>query len=504
MYLLFIFTFLACSDDKIDDQLSDSNTIDIVFVNGKLHFNKRETLIDFLEKTTVNEFEQTILGFQSLGFKPLLPIFIDENDAEIDEFLKRKSNDTQGSTNGIRISDEDIDLSDTLIASDDFASLLNEDREIYVDDKYYIYTSSGLYFSDIEKESYLNEYLTSIDHSSSRFSNGCNDNPVISADVHEGAVTEIDNEISHFTVSCGSSSDQDDYSYGGTSGNTGSSTNNTDEKPPLLEPQSFGLCVYSENSLFQQVFGNTVKCNDYHDSTHRIQTKVFNENYFLWSNIGVSAKYQKKRFIGWSRSGTSDGVVLGINRATYTYEDPLSPYNALDPNRVIFKYAGTSYDIMGNVIPDYPINPKSWPFNPRATLGALEVTILGQEVYYPISGADANESINQLLSQARGVVPGLNDDLNDNEVGVNIVKYLPNKFKVAIADVVETAPEKAKKVFDVNFLLTYNSNTTNNLNLQAFAEQLNAKKYDEYEIDMYGAGLRGGIWKGKRIIGSGN
>jgi len=51
--------------------------------------------------------------------------------------------------------------------------------------------------------------------------------------------------------------------------------------------------------------------------------------------------------------------------------------------------------------------------------------------------------------------------------------------------------------FDFNFLLTYDL-YNGNFN---FFKQFNAKKYDVAEIDIYGAALRNGVWKGKRVIG---
>lgn len=312
----------------------------------------------------------------------------------------------------------------------------------------------------------------------------------MSLNLVEGTVTQITPKISLYSVCSGGGSG------GSSDGSSGGSPNNV---IPLLVPQNFGTCSYSEDSLFQQVFGNTVKCNDYHDSTHRIQTKVWNENYLIWSSVGASAKYQKKRIIGWSESSTSDGVRLGINHAIYTYETNFSPYNALDPNRVIFKYKGVNYDMTGNVVTTYPINPSEWPFIEKETYGAIEITILGEDLYYPLKGKDANKSINTLLSQARNLINGLSSDMKQDKVGVNIVKFLPNSFQVTQADILLKHSSQAKKIFDFNYLVEWESNSNWGENL---LNQLgNSTKYEKIDIDIYGAALRNGVWKGKRIRG---
>ena len=267
----------------------------------------------------------------------------------------------------------------------------------------------------------------------------------------------------------------------------------------MLVPQSFGVCAYSEDSIFQQIFGNTVKCNDYHDSDHRIQTKVWNENYLIWSSVGASAKYQKKRLVGWSESSTSDGVRLGINHAIYTYKTNISPYNAIDPKRVIFKYKGVNYDMYGNVVPKYPINSSAWPFPQNETLGAIEIYIFGDDQYWPLTGKDANKSINQLLSQARSAISGLSNDMTQDKVGVQIVKFLPSSFEITQTDILLKHSSQAKKIFDFNFLLKFNSSSSGWYS--TVTDQLNAKKYEKIEIDMYGAALRNNVWKGKRIQG---
>lgn len=507
----------SCSKEKeinLDTLNSDNELTNIQVIDNKLKFESSESLVSFIEQKDEEELKGEIKGLSEKGFNSLAPLFDENDDEAIDEFLAQKQSKIaeKGYLYSLKESDE-IDTEDELISDTRFASILNEDREIYVGDNYYVYTTTGLYFCKIEDEDYLKNYLNELkgttaskstflklatpaciieENHLAKETSKTSINDELTLNPISGEVMPIDQKINYFTT-CGNGQQS---SNGGTT-----TTTTTTSAPviPMLIPQNFGTCAYSENSLFQQVFGNTVKCNDYHDSTHRIQTKVWNENYLIFATVGVSAKYQKKRFIGWSESVTSDEVRLGINHAIYTYKSPISPYNPFDPSRVVVKYKGISYDLYGNIVQNFPIEPNAWPYAQNETVGEVDIEIFGAELYYPLTGNQANSTINQLLSLIRSNFTGLGNDLNQDKVGVNIIKFLPNEFKIVRTDIVKKHSSQVKETFDVNFLLTLKNSS--DLNFKTFTDQINSEKYDDLDIDIYGAALRNGVWKGKRIVG---
>ena len=89
--------------------------------------------------------------------------------------------------------------------------------------------------------------------------------------------------------------------------------------------------------------------------------------------------------------------------------------------------------------------------------------------------------------------------LVEDKIGVNIIKYLPRKTKIVRTDILKAHQSQAKENFDTNFVITITNNS--GANFQTFTDQLNAKKYDDLDIDIYGAALKDGVWKGKRIRG---
>lgn len=513
MYVsILCFHIISCNHDSIENiagsKESHENVTEpfneIELTDGLLQFHSQESLTDFIENSSDVDLDNKISDLMHYGFQPLRPMFKDLDSTEIEQFLARKLKkiNSNGILYSMKMEKDGIDLDDELISDNKFAKLLNEDRAIIVGDSYYIYTTNGLYFCKKKHRKKLKKYLKALGNDKSfkpSLPRGCDARKIntietgLSMTPIPGKVTSITTEISRFSTSCGGGS-------GGGGGNPKSPP--VSNLIPMLISQNFGTCTYSENSLFQQIFGNTVKCNDYHDSKHRIQTKVWNENYFIWSSVGASAKYQKKRAIGWSESSTSDGVRLGINHAIYTYKTNFSPYKAHDPKRVIFKYKGVNYDQYGKIVPSYPINSSTWPFPKNETIGSIEIYIFGNDKYWPLTGKDANKSINQLLSQARSVIKGLSNDMVKDKVGVQIVKFLPTSFKITRADILLKHKSKAKMTFDFNFLLKFKSRSSGTF--QTLVNQLNSKKYEKIEIDMYGAAIRNAKWKGKRIIGNVN
>ncbi|WP_396632920.1 hypothetical protein [Maribacter sp. R86514] len=501
---------LAASCDKEESkpitEMDYSETVipEIIVEENTLSFDSEESLRNFMQNEDVEATDNILQTLAVSGFSSLRPIFNDLEGPEVEKFLVSKSSKikNKGSLYSSKNSDDEIDLDDELISDERFAKILNDDREIFVGKNYYVYTTKGLFFCKKSKRKKLKSLLETLENSTTSKLEARYDLPeceniykvsseAMNLNSPSGSIIALDEDINFFS-SCGGGGG----STGGGSTGGGTTTSTT---VPLLVPQNFGSCSYTENSIFQQIFGNTVTCNDYHDSTHRIQTKVWNENWLLWASVGASAKYQKKRLIGWSESSTSDGVRLGINHAIYTYNSSVSPYNAVDPKRVIFKYKGVNYNQYGNVVTSYPINSSAWPFPQNETLGAIEIYIFGDDQYFPLTGKEANKTINDLLSQARGAIRGLSNDMNNDKVGVQIVKFLPSSFKVTQTDILLKNSSKAKKTFDFNFLLSFNSGSSGVF--QTVANQLNAEKYDKIEIDMYGAALRNNVWKGKKIRG---
>ncbi len=390
---------------------------------------------------------------------------------------------------------------------------MNENREIYVGDSLYVYTTVGEFACKISDEDHLKNYLSNESSKISskqsliaargncniRKSGGSNDmlTPV------RLTATAVDDRIVRYK-SCGGGG-----SSSGSGGSSSGGSTSLQASIPIIKPMSFGACQYSEDSIWQSIFGNRIKCNDYHDSTHRVQTQFYNENYGLFNKIGMKVKYQKKRFVGWSQSGTADFVEMGVNSLMFTYKSPINIKNPWANEHVKYKYKGVTYDFQGRVIQDRIIEP-AWPLdNEKEVLIPLVIEIndfIAPKWNIRFGGFTAghlNDAIKAVLKEAKGALGSVfKKELADNKVKVRIVRYGKDDIKIVVASRVTRGKSYTDYKFPPTFLLSYNSENGDNV-WKHFIDQLNTTKHENVYIDMYGAALRRNVLKGKRVIGKG-
>ena len=186
----------------------------------------------------------------------------------------------------------------------------------------------------------------------------------------------------------------------GGSGGGGSGTSNT-KKYPLDKKYELGTCVVKDESIWQQIFGAAETCNDYFSNNRRVKTKFWNQNYLIYSSIGVKVKHQKKNWGIWDASSATDFVELGINYASWTYKYESTEldriYNSFAKNTLI-KYKGKTYSTNGTVLSDYPVSVPNWPFNGDDPLiYGLEIYVFGNNI---LGSVNQGKTANKLLRDA--------------------------------------------------------------------------------------------------------
>ena len=178
MCTLTIFS-ISCEDTIQESDSFKSSTLEAIsevkIVNGTAHISNKASLVHMMKEYQKNGeyqkiFDNQIAKFQSNGFKPLTPIFDKLNESQIVEFVERKKvrlskrkidfgfNDFQARVSG----DQAITLDDDLIYDPAFASILNEDREIVVENDLYRYTEMGLFKVAVENAAILGAYLENL------------------------------------------------------------------------------------------------------------------------------------------------------------------------------------------------------------------------------------------------------------------------------------------------------------------------------------------------------
>lgn len=465
-----------------------------------------------------NNFNNEIRKMQNKGFKPLTPIF-DENDTEkIENFFLTKKQRLQkrniefGITAKSAVSDDEIDFDDELISDPALAGLLNESKEIYVADSLYKYTETGLYFCLIKDKQKLYNYLDKLSATSKKkqitnrlapcdeqypqLEKGSSTNKIIQE------VTEVSEGINLFIpiTDCNS-------------GGGGSTPTPTPVlTSPTLIKQNLPICRIEKQGWLEKIFGETeVDTEDYGDGK-RVKVKFWNQNYFLFSSIGCSARFQKRVKIlgisGWQKSYATQ-IELGINNIEYTYNFNVPQFNAskYQYSTVFFESNGLKFNQEGRVIDKMPTGKSSFIFDSESPQDALNITICN-DILTLLNAKEANMIIDNLAKAAVNALPGMADKyLLQNKIANGKIKYnviiatpLDNKvtFKVMGVKWTNNDDNAITNYFDFNFLITWDSTYENP---EDYLKGLKgAKKYNALSADIYGAALHDNVWKGRRLV----
>ena len=475
-----------------------------------------------------NVFNAEVRVLQGKGFEPLTPIFNENQTTEIQNFVSRKKNRIGNRNRELGIasksastSEDEIDLDDELILDPVLSGLLNEDREIIIADSLYKYTETGLYFCLVKDKQKMYTYLSTLTPSAKRNKIAkiasrvapCREQEMLktaSKVIPEQEVTEVSDGISLFIPS---------RSCDGL--NIYNPPAPVAVVPPTIIPSpkliksSLEISRVDKSGFFEKIFGESeVDTEDYGDG-RRIKIKFWNQNYFVFSSLGCSARFQKReKILGvayWEKSYATQ-IELGVNDVSYDYNYNVPVYNAAKYNYENFfiEINGVKYAGSGKQIIEFPSGSTNFPFSEPAP-EQLVVHIYRKDLFE--INYDANEiynkavdlAVKQAFKQIVSYNPALASVASKVENGdipyqVIAVNPLSNKATISTQGLKWTNNDDnaITHYFDFNFLLTYKSSYAN---AGDYLEGLKgATKYTEVRADIYGAALHNNVWKGRRLI----
>lgn len=82
--------------------------------------------------------------------------------------------------------------------------------------------------------------------------------------------------------------------------------------------EKMSTCIYEEHG-FDHIFGPSKKCIDKFASDRRIKTRAWNQNFLVYSSVGIRTKTQKRTLGVWWASD-SDEIELGYEIVKYMFE----------------------------------------------------------------------------------------------------------------------------------------------------------------------------------------
>jgi len=549
--LVVLALLFSCNKDDVSIAAENQETSadDIKIENGILSFSSKGFLketVDGLKQMETSEKETKLEKFYKNGFMPLYPHFKESDVNLIQEYSERKtaklkkqktfkaslkSNYSKGVPTE---TDEDGELveeyDDDLISDDEFASFLNDERELIVGDSLYKFTYSGMFSVKKEDKALLDAYIdqnnidylipdaSTIVRGETQPTEGVKlsvptkekmQQPLNECDMYDGGGPSIETDIIAPSIikelSCGS---------GGSGGSSTTTTNTIDHTASLQSyMNTLGACNTINGFLDSGfgIFGTSKKCYENFDSKYRTKTKFWKEKYYVYNSIGIKVKHQKKGWTGLWRAKSTDEVGLAIKLATFSYTINIPNFPASYAPKKLYFFEDKIFDSEAKAVsynnaiykpakPDIPflndVTVVEWI---DETFG-YELTVeKARKLFYTGAWAGAKA----IVKSERG----------EEAKRVVHILYTATKVIVTYADL-ENRKLNTKKIvnrFDFNFGIGFkfdvhvDSNGQFSTNIDGWGDLKNHLKipklydYKEIEIDFVGVSRKGNVWKGSNL-----
>ena len=522
MLIVTVFIFNACNEEQLSpvDPAVDTNGLNNAIVeDGRIVFDNPSSLESFMKdaqaKDFIDEYVPSIRKYENYGFNSLVPLFEEDDIVRIEEYKQAKIARLrkESAKNGRAFYEEDIDDEDELIADSYFASLLNEKRELQVGDMVYKYTEYGAFYTMKDNLNKLYQYLENVNSSKL-------------ASLPAGEDTEIVPGIYLFKQDYRASI-QDSYQYenargidtvttdltptfepiDGPDGGGGGSAPKPKPIPSAPDPLTLGSCGAMNSNLITKIFGPAITCHDYFDSKKRIRVRAWNQNFAVYSSLGVKVKSQRKRVGIWWESD-ADELILGIDVASFKIPAMGSIPSSVTNYSYEYSYNGYLVDQYGNIssrnyfptkpFKDFPVRDTDHEFITAYIFGG---SAFGINTSYTLTGSDINKYAKDAFKSG---VDALKSHFSKSTLASKpavIVHTTDRDIYLTIANYKKKATNKSRieEVFDWNVLVKLSFNPSTFSGFSSLNPQPVSYSYKEYIGSFYGMGRRGSTWKGRRV-----
>ena len=514
LVVLFILTGCTQDENYLREEPSDiqinQHVIDgIQLESNKIKFSSKTELSNFIKSKTEEEFKDISINLRKSGFKSLTPRFLHSENKEEREYLEKKKDRLQKKSNlytSKNTSDSEVELDDELIMDSRFATLLNENREIIVGDSLYVYTTRGLFYAKAEDEEDLRRYLRSLEEQ-------MNTNKYIQEEPCLETYDTPEN-ISYYSDCGGGGTGGGGYTGGG-------GTSTSYDEFPLDIKRSLTVCTVEAESLWQKIFGEAETCHDYFADDRRAKTTFWNQNYYIFSSIGMRVKHQKRNWGIWDSSDATDYIELGITNVSFKYHYNTQVYDDIFWNiqsEVIIKWKGVTYTADGRVIYGYPLQASTLPLDAsdNASLSVYLLnknrTIIDEQQANDIIRDAARSFISNYGSSLETPVSNTADNLSIDGV---VIDPLSNSITMMVVGKTYRGIDASsvEKYLDFNIMANMTLKLSGgsysvgengpvyNSGVNSTFDAFGATSYTDVTLDMYGVVRRdGNVYRGNRMI----
>lgn len=368
-----------------------------------------------------------------------------------------------------------IDLMDELLPDQNLASILDERLEVQVEDMIYKVTPYGTFmieppmYNEITSILDNKPYIEDADLSNDPFYlNRTTDNiyeilpGVTLLDTYEAATGNIDDviQVQNFEVPYNSvyqyRPELDSWVY--------------DSLPTIKYGGKTWL-----GKLFENIFGREEIYTDKFSSNRRVRVNFYKMSWVIYSAVGISVKMQKKNWIGWSQTNTSE-LRMGWDGIEYYIGDLPAP-------------------------PSAPISAAPQRFTPvdlpKLTKDYVEVNLLGHDFRF-----DKNKLFQQGIKELHSYLSRVDGLKPKSERNVNYAyKVWSDDTKRSISyimdrdEIVGYNTSSLSKVINwsVGFSVSWDFTNTPDLGYAPL-------KFNVSRASVFGMAKYGDAWKGARIV----
>jgi hypothetical protein len=499
LILCLIFAFVGCQQEDIPMRKKViSITSDPMLVGKRLAFGSKEHLAYFVNQSKtkdLNELKSKISKYEESGFRSLLPTFESTNVKRLEEFkAARQARHHAGREDELQSIDAE---EDELIHDPNYALLLNEDREIIVEDQVYQYTEYAVFYTETSNDAEIANYVQQVQDCQLSLAPG-------ETNLGDGVYAFIPEPIEDI---CAYETDTYDVAYVPAAVMT-----TKDQFMATME-----TCVYSEHG-FDHIFGPSKTCIDKFASDRRIKNRAWNQNYFLYASVGIRTKTQKRTLGIWWASD-SDEIELGYEVVKFMFEgvDMSGILNQIRANSLGLNYV---YSYNGYLLNQYGIISSNnqwssgsnlfnaWPISDpdsrvlKIYLGENITTILEKidAGLTTVDGKEFNSAVKALAKQGWDAVAAYLGEQSSGGVVIAGGDPYKQKFYFVYTNWKNNNrnDNRISKVFDFNTgQIGFSLNPGNGT---SWGIESMSKSYKEYAVSCYGVARRGSEWRGSRIV----
>lgn len=507
--LLLLLLSISCRNEDYENEIRSGKNGYLVnkleAKNGRLYFPNKESFGYVYQELKSKKIEEVGNIINKTGVESLIPIITDKNEYDvISKLNSRKIEYLKTSSAMMRYTNppntdiyDDVDDIEEVIGDDVYNSILNGDAEVQIANKIYKYTDVGLFVTEVDNYTNLQEYLSVRSISLNLLvetETSVRDN-FISSTPNDilSTLPNTDNKINYFRS----------ISYNRSGPNGPITVPSTPQDPntsiaSIIQNLPIGTV---KKPLVGNIFGKTWVTYDKYENNRRVKVKFYSQNVYLVYAIGCKVKHQYKGLFGLWRKENADKLGIGVNSIKWVFNHPFNTTtsSAAGVPKELYILGSNAYSSSDGITFTFSQtqNIPSLPFANKLD-GIIQFSL-------DFSGL-TEDQLNKLFWETAW--KQANKLLENQNKKLNRVAFVVDSFNATYVQYfdfsqIEDNQDVLERIFDAGgatpkVTYVFGGGTGNGLSLTSY--KWDFSKPDAVAVNMYGIALKNGAWHGVKLI----